>query len=361
VSVHGRHAEVWSRAALSPPRAHGVPLPLAELKSLPEDFRVEEQLSFAPSGSGPHWLLRVEKRAANTRWVAAEIARIAQVAVSAVGYAGLKDRQAVTVQWFSVPVLASTSDFWSGVRTAEFRVLDVQGNSRKLKRGALTGNRFRIRLRKVTWSREQLELKLAAVRTHGVPNYFGPQRFGRDGYNLDRIQSWLQSGKAPNGRAERGFALSAARSLIFNALLARRVEAGDWSQLSPGDLASLDGSGSHFRVTAVDDELRRRLIAFDIHPSGPLWGRGEPQTEGRSHTQEMEVAREFEDVAALLAAEDLTQERRSLRCPVRELVVEADGGTLTFSFMLGRGQFATAVLREICELGSTSTLESDED
>jgi tRNA pseudouridine13 synthase len=361
VSVHGRHAELWSRAALSPPRAHGAPLPLAELKSLPEDFRVEEQLSFAPSGSGPHWLLRVEKRAANTRWVAAEIARIAGVHAGEVGYAGLKDRHAVTVQWFSVPVLATTADFWSAVHTAEFRVLDVQGNSRKLKRGALTGNRFRIRLRRVSWSREQLDLKLAAVRAHGVPNYFGPQRFGRDGYNLDRVQAWVQSGQAPRGRSERGFALSAARSLVFNAVLARRVEAGDWSQLSPGDIASLDGSGSHFHVTAVDDELRRRLTAFDIHPSGPLWGRGEPQTQGRALEQEMDAALEFKDVAALLVAEGLTQERRSLRCPVRDLVVEADSGTYTFSFMLGRGQFATAVLREICELGSTPTLESDED
>jgi tRNA pseudouridine13 synthase len=361
VSVHGRHADAWSRAALFPPRAHGAPLPLAELKALPEDFRVEEQLSFVPSGEGPHWLLRIEKRAANTRWVAAEIARIAQVPVNDVGYAGLKDRHAVTVQWFSVPALATSADYWGAVHTAEFRVLEVQGNARKLKRGALTGNRFRIRLRKAAWSREQLDVKLAAVRTHGVPNYFGPQRFGREGYNLDRIQAWVRSGQAPRGRTERGFALSAARSLIFNAVLARRVEAGDWSQLAPGDLASLDGSGSHFQVTAVDDELRRRLSSFDIHPSGPLWGRGEPQTQGQSRRHEIEVAQEYKDVADLLASEDLTQERRSLRCPVRELVLEADSGTLTFCFMLGRGQFATAVLREICELGSTLRLESDED
>ncbi|MEA3149266.1 MAG: tRNA pseudouridine13 synthase [Gammaproteobacteria bacterium] len=361
MSVHGRHPEVWSRAALSPPRAHGVPLPLAQFKAQPEDFRVEEQLSFMPSGSGPHWLLRVEKRAANTRWVAAEIARLAGVPANDVGYAGLKDRQAVTVQWFSVPVVASTEHYWSGVRTAEFKVLDVQGNSRKLRRGALTGNRFRIRLRETAWSREQLELKLAAVRAHGVPNYFGPQRFGRDGYNLDRVAAWVQTGAAPPGRTERSFALSAARALLFNAVLARRVEAGDWSQLAPGDLASLDGSGSHFRVTAMDEELQRRLTAFDVHPSGPLWGRGEPQTGGRSLGYEMAVAQEFAQIAGLLATEGLTQERRSLRCPVRELAVEADAGTLTLSFMLGRGQFATSALREICELGSTPELESDEE
>ncbi len=360
MSAHGRRADFWSRAALTPPRAHGAALPLAELKSTPEDFRVEEQLSFVPSGSGPHWLLRVEKRAANTRWVAAEIARLAGVPGHDVGYAGLKDRQAITVQWFSVPVLASSADFWSAVHTSEFKVLEVQRNARKLKRGALTGNRFRIRLRKVSWSREALDLKLTALRTHGVPNYFGPQRFGRDGYNLDRVAAWL-SGQAPRGRGERGFSLSAARALIFNALLARRVEAGDWSQLAPGDLASLDGSGSHFGVTTVDDDLNLRLMAFDVHPSGPMWGRGAPGTGGRSLEHETAVAQEFKDVAALLEAEGLRQERRPLRCAVRELSVEAEAGMVTFSFMLGRGQFATSCLREICELGATPELESDEE
>jgi tRNA pseudouridine13 synthase len=361
MSTPGRRAESWTRAALAPPRAHGAPLPWVELKSEPEDFHVEETLSFTPSGDGPHWLLRIEKRAANTRWVAAELARLAGVPVGDVGYAGLKDRHAVTVQWFSVPSRAQPAEFWRGVHSGEFRVLDVQANLRKLKRGALSGNRFRIRLRQVAWSREQLDLKLAALGAYGAPNYFGPQRFGRDGYNLDRVAHWLQSGEAPRGRSERGFALSAARSLIFNAVLARRVQAGDWSRLEPGDLASLDGSGSHFRVVAVDDELRRRLDAFDIHPSGPLWGRGEPESSGHSLDVERGVAREFQAVADLLAGEHLAQERRALRCAVRDLGVEADAGTLTLRFSLGRGQFATAVLREICDFTAGPLLESDED
>jgi tRNA pseudouridine13 synthase len=374
VNLAGRAHAVpafWTRAALFPPRAHGALLPPAEFKASPEDFRVEEQLSFTPSGSGPHWLLRIEKRAANTRWVASALARLAGAQVQDVGYAGLKDRQAVTVQWFSVPVLATTADFWHGVQTAEFRVLEVQGNARKLKRGALTGNRFVIRLRKTAWSREQLDLKLATLRALGVPNYFGPQRFGRGGYNLDRVAAWLQTGQVPGGRAERGFALSAARSMIFNAVLARRVEAGDWSELAPGDLASLDGSGSHFKIASVDEELLGRLSLFDIHPSGPLWGRGDLQTHGRALEHEKAIGQEFEDVADLLGTQGLEQERRSLRCPVRELIVEeggaeadrakADSGTVTLSFMLGRGQFATAVLREICELGSAAELESDDE
>jgi tRNA pseudouridine13 synthase len=355
-------AIAWKRAALSPPHAHGAPLAAAQIRAHPEDFWVEEQLSFEPSDNGPHWLLRVEKRAANTRWVALEIARLAQVQAHDVGYAGLKDRHAVTVQWFSVPAQASAAEFWREVRTDEFRVLEVRGNSRKLKRGALTGNRFRIRLRSVTWSREQLDLKVAALRAYGAPNYFGPQRFGRDGRNLDRAAAWLEKQQAPRGRTERGFALSAARSLLFNAVLAKRVEAGDWAQLVPGDVASLDGSGSYFAVAEVDGSLVRRVDTFDLHPTGPLWGRGELATSGNVREQELAVAAEFKPVADLLAAENLSQERRALRCVVRQLEVQfdADAATVTLGFVLGRGQFATAVLREICDLGSAD-VDTDEE
>jgi tRNA pseudouridine13 synthase len=361
LSVHGRRVDAWTRPALQPPRAHGAPLPPAELKAHPEDFYVEEQLSFEPSDTGAHWLLRVEKRTANTRWVAAEIGRLAGVPGGDVGYAGLKDRHAIAVQWFSVPKLATTAEFWLHVRTPEFKVLEARANSRKLKVGALSRNRFRIRLRNVTWSREQLDLKLDALRAHGAPNYFGPQRFGREGYTLDRVAVWLQTGAAPRGRAERGFALSAARSLLFNAVLARRVEAGDWSQLAPGDLANLDGSGSHFSVAAVDDELRRRLSIFDIHPSGPLWGHGHPASQGQALEHELAVSREFAAVADLLAAQGLSQERRALRCAVRELSGERDASTLTLNFSLARGQFATAVLREICDFDAVPEQGADDD
>jgi len=130
---------MWSRAALSPPRAHGAPLAAARIKAEPEDFRVEEELSFVPSGEGPHRLLRVEKRSANTRWVAAELARLAEVPVAEVGYAGLKDRHAVGVQWFSLPAARGSAEFWSTVHKDEFRVLESHLNARKLRRGALRG------------------------------------------------------------------------------------------------------------------------------------------------------------------------------------------------------------------------------
>ena len=208
------------------------------------------------------------------------------------------------------------------------------------------------------WSREQLDLKLGAVREHGVPNYFGPQRFGREAFNLQRAAEWIQSGEAPRGRIPRDFALSAARSVMFNAALAARVDAGSWSQLAPGDLACLDGSNSHFVVDSVDAELRERLRRFDIHPSGPLWGRGEPHSAAGVQALEIQVAAQFPGIATLLAQEGLQQERRALRTAVRDLRAEQDGGTLTLSFELGRGQFATAVLRELCDLDAMPVEES---
>ena len=198
-----------------------------------------------------------------------------------------------------------------------------------------------------------MDLKLAALRAHGVPNYFGPQRFGRDGYNLDRVAA-LGAERTKRRAAAPSAALRCRprASLMFNAVLARRVEAGDWSQLAPGDLASLDGSGSHFRVAAVDEELRRRLDDVRHSPVGSAVGpRRARDAAGQRLDTELAVAREFEAVAELLAAEGLEQERRALRCAVRDLAVEADAGTLTLSFTLGRGQFATAVLREICDFG----------
>ncbi len=350
------------RAAFDPPRAHGAPLSAAQIRATPEDFQVEEMLSFEPSDAGPHWLLQVEKRGANTRWVAAEIARLCAVHPNDVGYAGMKDRHALTVQWFSVPAGARDAAFWRQVSTQEYRVLEVRANDRKLRRGALKGNRFRISLREAAWSREQLQAKLAALGQHGVPNYFGPQRFGREGFNLRSACAWAGAAEAaPRGRAQREFALSAARAVLFNALLAARVQAGDWSRLNPGDVAILDGSNSHFEVPAVDATLQARLAAFDLHPSGPLWGRGALRTQGTVREVEINGAAELAPLGELLAAQGLQQERRALRMAVRGLRADYQPGVVQLSFELGRGQFATAVLREICELTGAPAFDSGED
>lgn len=259
-------------AALTPPQAHGFPLAPVQLRLEPEDFRVEEELGFAPAGAGAHVLLKVRKVNANTQWVARELARLAGCRPAEVGYAGLKDRRAVALQWFSLPRPRTPLD-WAALRTADFAVLEAHAHTRKLPRGALSGNRFAIRLHAPAGGAAlaaALAPRLAAIARRGVPNYFGPQRFGRDGANLARSAQELRT-LPPQ---ERGFVLSAARSVLFNALLAERVAAGSWERLLPGDLANLEGRGSLFAVPAEEATLAQRCEQLQIHPTGPLWGRG---------------------------------------------------------------------------------------
>ena len=219
---------------------------------------------------GQHVLLRVRKRDANTQWVARELAKFCRCRPMDVGYAGLKDRRAVAVQWFTVPKTSQPLEAWTSLQTPEFEVLEAHAHTRKLPRGALAGNGFVIRVRDVAVTDQQLAERVELIARRGVPNYFGPQRFGRQGSNLAAISVGLKALRMP----QRGFVLSAARSLIFNAALAERVRDGSWDHLEAGDVANLDGRGSVFAIDAIDDTLVQRCLELDIHPTGPMWGRG---------------------------------------------------------------------------------------
>ncbi|HEU5442534.1 MAG TPA: tRNA pseudouridine(13) synthase TruD, partial [Steroidobacteraceae bacterium] len=216
-----------AEAALDPPRAHGAPLCPGRLRSEPEDFLVEELLGFEAAGAGQHVLLKVRKRDANTQWIARELARACDCRPGDVGYAGLKDRHAVATQWFTVPQSRLSPEDWIGIGSGEFQVLEAHRHSRKLPRGALAGNRFAIKVRDAHIDDASLASRLAALERRGVPNYFGPQRFGRGGANLKRLGEDVRA--LPP--AQRGFVLSAARSLVFNAVLAQRVADGSWERL----------------------------------------------------------------------------------------------------------------------------------
>lgn len=329
--------------ALAPPYAFGPPPGSGVLRATPEDFQVDEELGFAAAGQGAHVLLRVRKRNANTQWVARELARLAGCRPGDVGYAGLKDRRAVTVQWFSVPRSRAAPD-WASVRHAEYEVLEACPHTRKLPRGAHAGNRFCVRVRAADGPllAAQLAPRLARIAREGVPNYFGAQRFGHAGGNL---ATPADPGRLPS--AQRGFLLSAARSAIFNAVLGQRVAAGTWDRLLAGDLAMLDGRGSIFAVPAPDAALEARCARLEIHPSGPMWGAGEPATAAGVHALECDVAAQLADHAALCAGAGMRQERRALRVGVRELDCEPEPGAVVLRFRLTRGAYATAVLREL--------------
>ena len=339
-------SETWLANALQPPRAWGATLGSGILRAEPEDFTVEEDLGFAPSGTGQHVLLKVRKRNANTEWVARELARLGRSRPSEVGFAGLKDRRAIAIQWFSVPASALSPAAWAEVREPEFDVLQAHAHSRKLPRGALAGNRFAIRIRDVAVSDASLAARLALVASQGVPNYFGPQRFGREGSNLEAIAGGLSGLRPP----ARGFVLSAARSLVFNSVLAERLRQDCWDRLAPGDLANLDGRGSFFRVEEADETLQQRSGRLEIHPTGPLWGRGSPPSSGRILELEERVAAAFSPATALTVEAGMDQERRSLRLAVRELDGTVEGSAVVLRFRLARGSFATAVLRELFDV-----------
>ncbi|MBV9912827.1 MAG: tRNA pseudouridine(13) synthase TruD [Sinobacteraceae bacterium] len=344
--------------ALLPPRAYGAPLGSGRLKVVPEDFQVEEQLGFLPQGSGQHVLLRVRKRDANTAWVARNLARLARCPQSAVGYAGIKDRRAIAVQWFSVPQSPLSVADWTGLQEADFVVLEAHAHHRKLPRGALTGNQFAIRIRDCELAPGPLAQRIAAIQQQGIPNYFGPQRFGRGGANLHELPVRVRELHP----ARRSYVLSAARSWIFNGVLAQRVRAGSWNQLLSGDLANLDGRGSVFAMEEPDPTLLERLRRLEIHPTGPLWGEGAPPTSGAVRDLEEGIASQLPAACALLTDARMRQERRSLRIAVTNLQGAAEQGTVNVSFGLPRGAYATTVLREIVDLlTETEEAESEGD
>ncbi len=328
------------------PWAHGGPPLIARLRARPEDFVVEEILGYAADGEGEHALLVVEKRGHETQWVARELARFADISPVGIGFAGLKDRHAVTRQAFSVHLAGRAEPDWSAFPHEGVRILSSQRHRRKLKRGALAGNRFTLGLRQVEGDRERGERVLAALRDRGVPNYFGEQRFGRGGANVERARAMF-AGKRVDKRV-RSMLLSAARSELFNRVLAGRVEDGCWDTPLEGEIWALAGSRSWFGPEPFDDTLAARLAAGDIHPSGPLWGRGETPASGDAGTRERAVAAAAPDLVAGLVAAGMDQERRALRLLPQQLEWDwRDESTLELRFALPSGSYATVVVREL--------------
>jgi tRNA pseudouridine13 synthase len=287
---------------------------------VPDDFRVTELLDIEFSGDGEHDWLWIEKTGANTTWVADQLARQAGVSSRDVGYSGLKDRHAVTRQWFSVRRPTAEGTDWRGLEIEGVVLLEHHRHQRKLKRGAHRGNAFRIALRgdDIEICRDQIITRLETIAAKGVPNYFGEQRFGRDGGNVALGEAVLAGRRV--SRSKRSIGLSALRSLQFNNELAARVEKGTWDRLQAGDTANLDGSGSVFEVDAVTHELAQRCAGLDIHPCGTL---------------------------PALEAAGVKSASRPLRMRVNHLRWETVDNVLWLEFRLGKGSFATSVLREL--------------
>lgn len=349
-----------------PALAHGVPVARAVLRARPEDFVVEEILGYepgpdagadSPAPYGEHVWLQLRKRGLNTDWLARRLAQFAGVRAGDVGYAGLKDRLAVTTQWFSVHLPGRAEPDWAAFiqlfEPGELVLVSRVRHSRKLKRGGLRGNRFVLRLSALRGDVDALEARLSRLREAGVPNYFGPQRFGHGGQNLVQARAMLLEGRRVRDRHKRGLYLSAARSWLFNRVLSARVAQGCWDTALPGDVLMLAGSHSHFCVETLDETVLARVASQDVHPSGPLWGKGERAVQDAAARVEDAALAGLEDWGRALAGAGLKQERRALRLGLADLSwtltppAGAEPGALILRFSLPAGSYATAVVREL--------------
>jgi len=294
------------------------------------------------------WLL-IKKRGCNTQFVAQKIAEALSVDKRNVSYAGLKDRHAVTTQWFSaqIPGQASPESLELG---EGIEVLEMQRHHKKLRRGQLEGNRFSIIVRNVEGDGDQFQDAFDTVAANGVPNYFGEQRFGRDFGNLDKCLNMFARKYKPRNRDERGLLISTARSYLFNLVVSDRIDKGLWSEVVPGDVMNLDGSQSVFVPDQIDDELGQRLATGDVHITGPLYGVGESMVSDLAMKLEQEVFAQNPQYTEGLLKLKVKAARRSIRLIPKQMKFEwLDKKTLRLEFSLPAGAYATSVLSELVD------------
>lgn len=319
----------------------------AQFRSCDEDFQVHEVTNRELAESGPHMYLYIEKKGTNTHWLARKLANHAKIDLKDVGYAGLKDRHAVTRQWFSLPIKNKEPDLTHVFNSDEFTLIEKGFYGVKLKRGALGGNQFKLVLRNVIGERSEIESRLALIKSKGVPNYFGAQRFGHDNENLIQAEKFYHSGKRPRNRQKTSMYLSASRSYLFNQMLAQRVTASTWDNIIEGEVFGFSGSLRGFTEEGTEEELSR-FEQKDIHPTCALWGRGNSLAEKQLLEIEKNVANSNTLFSEGIEKQGMKQERRATRLLLPELSwqwLETD--VLELKFELASGLFATSVLREL--------------
>ncbi|KPW02167.1 tRNA pseudouridine(13) synthase TruD [Pseudoalteromonas sp. P1-8] len=329
---------------------YGKPLSKADFKTHAEDFMVDEDLGIEFTGSGEHVCLQVVKKGENTQFIAKRIAEKAGVSPRDVSYAGLKDRHGVCTQWFSVPVPIKKHIEFSELNNDQFFVISQQRHNRKLRTGCHKGNRFTITLRNVT---EPLDIlcRINAVRA-GVPNYFGEQRFGHGGHNLEMAKRMF-AGERIRDKKLRGLVISAARSYVFNEIVSMRVAEHGLAKTMHREVFMLSGSNAFFEDNISDDNIAR-LASGDIVMSVPMVGKGE---KGLTETEKVWLE-PYQPWIDGLSELGLKNERRMLRLIPDSLAVETiDETTLKLSFGLPKGCFATALLRELVDYQDASPRE----
>lgn len=330
------------------PISLGAPRHTGCFRESPEAFRVEEVLPFEPEGAGEHLWLECEKRNLSTAQLVRHLGERLEVAPRAIGVSGRKDHRALTRQWVSValPGRPTPPDPAALLECAGVRVLRHARHPRKLKRGVHCANRFALWVTGEAACQGSLQARFEVLADTGVPNYFGPQRFGHQGSNLTRARALMADGWRKK-RDPEGMLLSSARSFLFNEVLAARIENGGWCRGLDGDVFGLDGSASRFAGETLDETLRARLARLDIHPTGPMWGRGPLGTTLEAAALERRVIEREPALTRGIEAAGADMARRPLRVRLAAPWVECAAGGAWLYFELPRGSFATAVLREL--------------
>jgi tRNA pseudouridine13 synthase len=327
---------------------HGKPQGQGLLKANPEDFLVVEDLGFSPDGEGEHLLVRVLKNGCNTRFVADALAKFLKVHAREVSFAGQKDKHAVTEQWLCVRLPGKEMPDLSQFQLEGCQVLEYARHKRKLRPGALKGNAFTLVLREVS-NREDAEARLQAIADKGVPNYFGAQRFGIGGSNLQGALRWAQSDAPVRDRNKRSFWLSAARSALFNHIVSERLKKPDFNQVVDGDALQLAGRGSWFVATDEEmPELQSRVDRRELMITASLPGSGEWGTQRAALDFEQQTLAEASLLQSLLLREKVDAARRAMLLYPQQLSWNWwDDVTVEVRFWLPAGSFATSVVREL--------------
>lgn len=358
--------------AFEPPRLSG------EIKRNPEDFIVEEVLGYELSGEGEHLWCWVEKRQQNTDWVAGALAKWAGTSKRNVGFAGQKDRQAITRQWFSIALPGKQDPIADALAVEGVVILKMRRHHRKLQRGGLAGNQFQLTIRNIGRAsdamegsepdspRQSVEKRLDQISELGFPNYFGKQRFGHHGNNLvegeklmlqsaqnSRSESRQQGRNRRNGqRNKQSLYISSLRSWMFNEIVSRRILANSWNRVLEGDVVLLSGSNTWFVASSDElDSLQRRSNLGDLQPTGALLGDGPIPTEGTMFVLEQAISDEYRVWCEGLEARRIKPDRRALRVMPKGLNWTWSGKdaseVVTLTFFLPAGAFATMLLREV--------------
>ena len=323
----------------------GKPQQAGRLKTEFADFIVREELGYPLAGEGEFVAVKVRKTNANTLFVGEQLAKFVGISAKNMSYAGLKDRHAVTEQWFCLHLAGKETPDFSAFECEGVEILEVTRHNRKIRTGALEGNYFELLLRDVEET-DELKQRLNQLQAVGFPNYFTEQRFGRDGHNLTQAQRWASGEISVKDRKKRSFYLSAARSEVFNLVVSQRIADQQMQTVLLGDYLQLAGSNSFFEVKAEDlVQSQQRLDENDVLLTAPLIG--ENSLEQKGNEREKAIVAQHENLISLMKKERMNAARRAILCKPQDLHWQFEAEGLRLTFFLNSGSYATGLVREL--------------